>query len=97
MTLVDVLVEESTQQGKNLVITTHSDFLLSYLLTLVASGKLKQQDLAIYSFELKAGTSTATELSIDEHGQVEGGLPSFFKANVDLMKKYSDAVLEHQE
>jgi len=94
--LVDVLIDEAASQNKQLIMTTHSDFLLSYLLTLVASKRLAKEDLAIYSFELKDGVTTASQLAVDEHGQVEGGLPSFFKANLDLMKRYSDAVLERR-
>ena len=94
--LANVLVEEALSGDKELIITSHSDFMLSYILTLIPSKKLSKNDLAIFSFDNKDGTTEVKELVIDDHGQVQGGLPSFFSANLDLMKKYSNAVFRHE-
>lgn len=96
MVLADILVEEAQTQKKNLIITTHSDFFVAYLLTLVAAGKIPKDGLAIYNFEYKDSETTATLLKIDEKGQVEGGLPSFFRANVELMKQYTNAIIRQK-
>jgi len=94
--LAEILTEEALGQGKHLIITTHSDYFLGRLLTMVAEGKLKRTDLKVVNFEIGADQTTTTkELLIDEKGRISGGLPPFFKANVEMLKRYNDALLGH--
>ena len=90
--LAEIFVEEAISQHKNLMITTHSDYFVTALLTMVAEKKLRRDELAIYSFESIRGRAQVTALEIDEKGRIQGGLPSFFGANVEQFKRYSDAL-----
>ena len=49
--LAEVLTEEAKANGKQMIMATHSEHILSRLLTLVAENKLSRDELAVYSFE----------------------------------------------
>ena len=91
--LAEVLAETAKAEDKQIIMTTHSEHLLSRLLTLVAEKKLYTKELAIYSFEKdEKGECSATEIEVTELGQVTGGLTGFFDANLDEMDRYIRAL-----
>ena len=91
--LAEVLAETAKAEDKQIIMTTHSEHLLSRLLTLVAEKKLYPKELAIYSFEKdEKGECSATEIEVTELGQVTGGLTGFFDANLDEMDRYIRAL-----
>ena len=81
--LSELLVNISKKFNKQLMITTHSEHILFRLLSMIKNGKLKREDVAIYHFEDKKGTADIKELEINEHGQIIGGLQSFFEAEIE--------------
>ena len=91
--LAQVLAEIAKAEDKQIIMTTHSEHLLSRLLTLVAERRLAPEELAIYSFEKdEKGECSATEIEVTELGQVTGGLTGFFDANLDEMDRYIKAL-----
>ena len=91
--LASVLVEEAKSEGKQLVITTHSEHIAGRLLTLVAEGELTADELSIYSFEKdKQGVCSASEIEVTDKGQVRGGLRGFFETDLDEMRRYVEAL-----
>ena len=95
--LAEVLSEEATENGKQMIMATHSEHILSRLLTLVAENKLSKDDLAVYSFEKDDdGTCTASEIEVTDSGQVIGGLKGFFDTNLDEMDRYVKALQSNQ-
>ena len=91
--LASVLVEEAKSNGKQIVMTTHSEHVAGRLLTLVAEGKLLADELAIYSFEKdEMGVCSASEIEVTDRGQVIGGLNSFFETDMDEMRRYVEAL-----
>ena len=91
--LASVLVEEASNAGKQLIMTTHSEHIAGRLLTLVAEGKLSPDEVAIFSFEKdEEGVCSANEIEVTDQGQVKGGLKSFFEADLDEMRRYVDAL-----
>ncbi len=91
--LASVLVDEAKADGKQIIMTTHSEHIAGRLLTLVAEGKLSADELAIYSFEKdESGVCSASEIEVTERGQVTGGLKSFFQTDLDEMRRYVDAL-----
>ena len=91
--LASVLVEEAKADNKQVIMTTHSEHVAGRLLTLVAEGKLSPEEVAIYSFEKdEDGVCSAQEIEVTEHGQVVGGLKSFFEADLDEMRRFVDAL-----
>ena len=91
--LTSVLVEEAKADNKQIIMTTHSEHVAGRLLTLVAEGTLLPDEVAIYSFEKdENGVCSAGEIEVTEHGQVVGGLKSFFETDVDEMRRFVDAL-----
>ena len=91
--LAEVLAETAKAEDKQIIMTTHSEHILSRLLTLVAEKGLSPEQLAIYSFQKDGkGECSATEIEVTELGQVTGGLTGFFDANLDEMDRYVKAL-----
>ena len=91
--LASVLAEEAKADNKQIIMTTHSEHVAGRLLTLVAEGKLSPDEVAIYSFEKdEDGVCSAQEIEVTEHGQVVGGLKSFFETDLDEMRRLVDAL-----
>lgn len=81
--LCDVFVDFATREQKQLILTTHSEHILMGLLTAVANGQLQPDDLAVYEFHRQEDTARAERLSVNEYGQIEGGLRGFLEADID--------------
>ncbi len=92
--LAEVLAETAKDEDKQIIMTTHSEYVAGRLLTLVAEGKLTTDELAIYSFEKdeNTGECTASEIKITERGQTSGGLTGFFDTNLAEMDRYVKAL-----
>jgi len=86
--LARVLVQIVREEGKRFLISTHSENLLTALLTLVSSGELSGTELACY-YARKEKKETVFELQkINEKGQIEGGLASFLEAELSDLKVF---------
>ena len=91
--LAEVMAETAKAEDKQIIMTTHSEYVAGRLLTLVAEGKLTTDELAIYYFEKdEKGECTATEIEVTERGQVKGGLTGFHEATRDEMRRYADGL-----
>ena len=91
--LAEVLAETAKDEDKQIIMTTHSEYLAGRLLTLVAEGTLTTDELAIYSFDKdEKGECFATEIEVTERGQVKGGLTGFHEATRDEMRRYADGL-----
>ncbi len=87
--LAEVLAETAKAEDKQIIMTTHSEYVAGRLLTLVAEGKLTTDELAIYSFEKdEKGECSATEIEVTERGQTKGGLTGFDEATRDEIRRY---------
>ena len=94
--LAEVMAETAKGEDKQIIMTTHSEYVAGRLLTLVAEGKLTTDDLAIYSFEKdEKGECSATEIEVTDRGQVTGGLTGFHEATRDEMRRYVDGLRKH--
>ena len=80
--------EIAEKQEKQLVMTTHSEHIVFGFLNMVAKKQLKKNDLKIYFFENKDGEAKVKELKVNEFGQVDGGLPGFFEAEVEGLLEF---------
>lgn len=81
---------EAIKEQKQIIITTHSHFLLLGLGSAVAKGLLKADDIAVYHIEKKEGIGTiSNRLPLNERGYIKGWIPSF----VEEEKKLLDAWL----
>ena len=91
--LAEVMADTAKAEDKQVIMTTHSEYVAGRLLTLVAEGKLTPDELAIYSFDKdEKGECSAREIEVTERGQVIGGLTSFNDATRDEMRRYADGL-----
>lgn len=94
--LADLIAEVADEQGKQILLTTHSEHILFSLLTKVAQGVFAPEDLRVYSVERPDDATTFKELPVDERGRIEGGLAGFFEADMEEFQKYLDALSAKQ-
>lgn len=94
--LAEVMAEIAKAENKQLIMTTHSEYVAGRLLTLVAEGTLTTDDLAIYSFvKDEKGECSATEIEVTERGQTKSGLTGFDEATRDEMRRFADGLRKH--
>ena len=92
--LMGILVRQATEEGKQIVFTTHSDHLLYPLLAYVAKAgcPLASGDVAMHYFDTDGSgrVAGAERLAINEHGQIRGGLRGFWYADGRAMGEILD-------
>ena len=89
--LAKTLVELMRSEDKRFLLTTHSEVFALAILSEVARGHLKPDDVAFY-LTTKDGKETKFERQeINKHGQIEGGLTSFIEGELeDLAVLYGE-------
>ena len=89
--LMGILVRHATEEGKQIVFTTHSDHLLYPLLAYVEKRghPLKCDDVVMHYFNTdESGRPAGAErLSINKYGQIPGGLRGFWNADGKAMRE----------
>ncbi|MCY4525451.1 MAG: AAA family ATPase [Anaerolineaceae bacterium] len=81
--LVKTLVEIMHDEQKRFLFTTHSEVFALAILSEVARGHLKPEDVTFY-LTTKEGKETRFERQeINKHGQIEGGLTSFMEGELE--------------
>ncbi|MCH8311208.1 MAG: AAA family ATPase [Chloroflexi bacterium] len=76
------------EEGKTLVISTHSEHLVIALLTQVVEGELSPDQLGFYLASKEGKATTFTRQEVTKEGQVEGGLASFMEAELEDLQKF---------
>jgi len=88
------LFAEAVREGKQIIITTHSEFLPLTLSIPIQKRLLKTEDIAIYHVE-KSRKGTAIErLELTPKGYVKGWIPSFADLEAQLLKDWMETVPE---
>ncbi|MEW5701346.1 MAG: AAA family ATPase [Candidatus Zixiibacteriota bacterium] len=80
------VVDISREEDKRFVISTHSEFLLTALLVLVEKGELQADDLACYFARKDKKVTSFERQTVNQNGQIEGGLTSFIEAELEDLK-----------
>lgn len=85
--LVDEIVRVALERGINLVLTTHSDFVIHAILGMVHNAVIGPDDLGLYYFRRKRGSYTNVEkIPVNSAGEAEGEL---FDEALDALAKGS--------
>ena len=95
--LCDLFVDVAKKDGKQLILTTHSEHVAMGLLNAVARGDLTPDQLAVYEFHREGDSARAERLEVNEYGQIEGGLRGFFEVELDQLGKMIEARLGARE
>lgn len=86
--LAEVLGEIATKEGKQFLISSHSETFVLAFLDLVAQEKLKPEDLAFYFVQRKDKETQLEQQEVKANGQIEGGLSSFMEAELEGLKAF---------
>ncbi len=74
--LVELFAESAIKNGHNYILETHSEVMLLRIRRLVAEGKLKPEQVAIYWIDTEEGSegkrSFLKKIAIDEEGNLDG-------------------------
>lgn len=83
-----VLAHLATDEGKQLIFTTHSAQFVLSILACVKEKLLSQENLLCYLVTRPRKQTTFTLESVSDDGQISGGLSSFMEAEHEDMKSF---------
>ena len=92
--LLTELFAEAIAEGKQIIITTHSEFLPLALRRPIKSGLLTLDDIALYHIKKEEEGTIAEKLDLTEDGYVRGWIPSFAEIEEDLLGEWIETVPE---
>ncbi|MFQ6119481.1 MAG: AAA family ATPase [Methanosarcinales archaeon] len=85
---------EVIKDGKQVIYTTHSTFLLLALSELVRENLLQADSIAVYHVEKDEKGTSVKPLSINEQGYIEGWIPSYLKVEEELFGNWVESLEE---
>ena len=86
--LADVLIDVVTNRNIQIILESHSEYLLSRLQRRIAEKEIASVDTALYFCEIKDGTSEIEQLDVDEYGNIRNWPQDFFgDVTGELIKK----------
>jgi len=88
------MFSDAIKEGKQVIVTTHSEHLILALKPLIVNGELKPEDVAIWHFEKTKEGTKAERLNLTDKGIVEGWIPSYVKAEGEIIKEWLDTLPE---
>jgi predicted ATPase len=87
--LAEQLVSIAKSDRKKFLIASHSEHFVVSLLNLVAKGTATVDDIAIHFVAKdKSNLTKITEQQINEKGQIEGGLKSFYEPSIRALEDF---------
>ena len=75
--LAIALAEIAVEKERRLIISTHSETFVIALLSQIAAGKIKTDDVSFVLAENPEGSTMLTQQKANRNGQIEGGLRAF--------------------
>ena len=86
--LADVLIDAVKNRNLQIILESHSEYLLSRLQRRIAEKEIAEADTALYFCEIKDGTSEMKPLDVDEYGNIRNWPQDFFSdVTGELIKK----------
>jgi predicted ATPase len=70
--------EIAEKNQKRYILETHSEYLINRFRLLVAKGKVKEEDVAVYYLAIKNGKSACYPIRFCKNGKIEGAPKDFF-------------------
>lgn len=88
------MFSDAIKEGKQIIVTTHSEHLILALKPLIVNDELKPEDVAIWHFEKTPEGTKAEKLNLTDKGIVEGWIPSYVKAEGEIIKEWFNTLPE---
>ena len=90
--LVKVLLGACRDKDIQLILTTNSENIVAAILTAVSRKRYLPSEVALNYLHREGETIKSDLIKVDEYGKVEGGLPGFFKANIEEAENHIKAI-----
>lgn len=84
--LVDVFTEIIKNEGKQIFLTTHSENIVSSVLSKIANGELKKEDVRFYLAVNENDETNIIPQEVNDKGMIEGGLMNFMETELSNLK-----------
>ena len=84
--LVSVMIEIAEDEGKQFLVSTHSEHFITSLLNSVVKKEINNDDVKVYYLTKDGKETKVEEQAINEDGQIEGGLKNFYTSELDNLK-----------
>jgi predicted ATPase len=86
--VIAVLIDIANEEQKQFIISTHSEHIVSSALTHVSKGRLDSKDLKLYYLHKEKKHAIVEEQKVNEKGQVEGGLKTFYDTDLKNIRDF---------
>ncbi|RLG33025.1 hypothetical protein DRN97_06000 [Methanosarcinales archaeon] len=90
------LFSEIVEEEKQIIITTHSEFLPLALGKAMKEGGLKREEVVLYELVKGEEGTEKRELKLDEKGRIIGWIPEFRKVEDELYEEWSISLPEEE-
>lgn len=90
--LLPELFADAINEGKQVIITTHSETMPLALRRPIKNGKIRARDIAVYHAKKKKKGTEFSKLVLTEDGYVRGWIPSFAEVESQLLKEWSQTI-----
>ncbi len=87
--LIETLAEIATEKNKKILISTHSEILVSSALNLIPASKIKPDQIKMYWVKREHNNTKLVLQEVNEKGQVVGGLKNFLEAELEALKEFT--------
>ena len=81
--LASVLAEIAVEAGRHLIVSTHSESFVVAILSQIAAGKIRVEDVSFIFAENPGGETSFEKCEATPDGQIEGGLKPFMAGQME--------------
>jgi len=90
--LLQDLFATAIKDGKQIMYSTHSPFLILALSKVIKKRKLSRDDIVVYHVEKGDAGTKVKQLELDERGFVTGWIPSYLKVENELFDEWAESL-----
>jgi predicted ATPase len=86
--LVSVFIDITKDEGKNFIISTHSEHIVLSLLNKIKQGKINPDEVNVYYLSKDKRKTKIEKQEINEKGQIKGGLKGFYDTELKEVREF---------
>jgi predicted ATPase len=94
--LADVLIDAAQKRGIQIILESHSEYLLKRLQLRIAEQKILSRDAALYFCDIRDGVSELTPLVLNLFGDIENWPEGFFGDEFEEMAARTKARMQRE-
>jgi predicted ATPase len=94
--LADVLIDAAQKRGIQIILESHSEYLLKRLQRRIAEEKISSKDASLYFCDMRDGVSELTPLTLNLFGDIENWPDGFFGDEFEEMAAMTRARMQRE-